>query len=107
MLPALYRLASSKKTGTINMTNPGLITHNEILELYKKLVDPSIKWELFSVEEQDEILKCQRSNCQMDSALLQKMCPEVGEVKQAVSAALNTMAKSRKIPLRTMHEMTE
>ena len=40
LLPYVIEMAKMNLTGTINLTNPGLITHNEILELYKKHVDP-------------------------------------------------------------------
>jgi len=36
-------------TGIYNFTNPGAITHNQILALYKKHVDPSYTWENFTV----------------------------------------------------------
>ena len=35
----------------------GAISHNEVLELYKKHVDPSFTWKNFTVQEQDLILK--------------------------------------------------
>ena len=46
------KLAEQNETGTLNLTNPGLISHNEILEMYKEIVDPTFKWSNFSVEEQ-------------------------------------------------------
>jgi 3,5-epimerase/4-reductase len=49
-------------TGTINLTNPGLISHNEMLELYKEIVDPLFTWTNFSQEEQRAILSADRSN---------------------------------------------
>jgi hypothetical protein len=35
--------------GVYNFTNPGAISHNEILALYKKHVDPSYTWTNFTV----------------------------------------------------------
>ena len=35
--------------GIYNFTNPGAISHNQILALYKKHVDPSYTWENFTV----------------------------------------------------------
>ena len=46
----------NNQKGTINLTNPGLISHNEILQMYKEIVDPSFTWENFTYEEQMEIL---------------------------------------------------
>ena len=49
----------NKTTGTINLTNPGLISHNEILEVYKEIV---IVLRKIYKEEQSKILDCDRSN---------------------------------------------
>ena len=43
--------------GTINLVNPGVIYHNEILTMYKEIVEPNFTWKNFTIEEQDEILK--------------------------------------------------
>ena len=31
-------MSCKKVTGTVNLTNPGLVSHNEILEMYKEIV---------------------------------------------------------------------
>jgi len=97
MLPALYTLACTKKTGTMNMTNPGTISHNEIMELYKQYVDPKVTWENFSVSAQNEILACERSNCEMDSSKLKKLCPEISTAKEAVAQAMKLMGEQKKM----------
>ena len=38
LLPALIQMALNKEVGTVNLTNPGLISHNEILEMYTKSI---------------------------------------------------------------------
>ena len=48
ILPIVVDMIKNSKTGTYNMTNPGLISHNEILEMYKRIVDPSFSWQNFS-----------------------------------------------------------
>ena len=40
LLPIMIDMAMHQESGTVNLTNPGLITHNEILEMYKEIVDP-------------------------------------------------------------------
>lgn len=55
-------------TGIMNYTNPGAISHNEIMELYKSYVDPEFSWKNFSVEEQAEVIKAPRSNNLLDTA---------------------------------------
>ena len=39
LLPMVLSMMKDKKTGTINLTNPGLISHNQILEMFKEIVD--------------------------------------------------------------------
>ena len=47
MLPIIFDMMVDKHVGTFNMTNPGLISHNEILTMYKEIVDPSFTWKKF------------------------------------------------------------
>ncbi len=47
--------AERKLTGIMNYTNPGAISHNEILELYKQYIDPEFTWKNFTVEEQAKV----------------------------------------------------
>jgi hypothetical protein len=71
MLPIMINLALEKRVGTLNLTNPGTISHNEILEMYKAIVDPSITWQNFSIEEQNQILASKRSNNCLDTTYLE------------------------------------
>ena len=71
LLPLVLTLAERKESGTINITNPGLISHNEILEMYKEIVDPDFSWKNFSQEEQSKILDSDRSNNFMDTTKLE------------------------------------
>lgn len=43
--------AKRNLTGVMNYTNPGAISHNEILSLYKEYVDEDFTWSNFTVEE--------------------------------------------------------
>jgi len=62
LLPLVFDMMKNKTKGTLNLTNPGVISHNEILEMYKEIVDPTFKWTNFEIEEQSKILKSDRSN---------------------------------------------
>jgi len=62
LLPASLVMAEKKLTGIYNFCNPGAISHNEVLALYKKHVDPEYTWSNFSLDEQAQILKAGRSN---------------------------------------------
>jgi 3,5-epimerase/4-reductase len=95
LLPLLIDMAEKKVTGTVNLTNPGLISHNEILTMYKEIVDPDFTWVNFTVEEQDKILAAGRSNNYLDTGKLQTLYPKVLDIKTAVSKCLESMAKLR------------
>ncbi len=81
MIPIMIDLAKKKKRGTVNLTNPGVIEHNEILEMYKKYVDPSFTWKNFSEEEQNKILLSERSNNHLDTTKLESLYPHYPEIK--------------------------
>ncbi len=84
LLPIMIDMAKNKVTGTVNLTNPGLISHNEILEMYKQYVDPDFAWENFSIEEQRKILAADRSNNFLDTTRLQTLYPHVKNIKDSV-----------------------
>lgn len=93
LLPMMIDLAKKKITGTINLTNPGVISHNEILGMYKEIVDPSFQWKNFSIQEQNEILLSRRSNNFMDTKRLESFFPHVSPIKEAVRNVLKQMKK--------------
>lgn len=91
LLPIMVDMALKKVTGKINMTNPGLISHNQILEMYKKNVDNSFTWKNFTVEEQDKILDSRRSNNCLDTTKLELMYPDVLDINSAVLSVIKKM----------------
>lgn len=92
LLPVMIKLSLSNEVGTINLTNPGVISHNEILEMYKEFVDNSFTWKNFTIEEQNQILASKRSNNCLDTTRLEKM-DGVKPIKEAVRDILVSMAK--------------
>ena len=84
LLPLVFDMLKNKTVGTVNLTNPGLISHNEILELYKKYVDPNFTYTNFTIEEQKEILAGDRSNNYLDTNRLQEMYPNVMNIKDSM-----------------------
>lgn len=84
LIPILCDMIKNKVTGTINLVNPGHISHNQILELYKKYVDPEFTWNNFSIEEQNEILLSKRSNNVLSTTKLETMYPDVPGIVEAV-----------------------
>jgi 3,5-epimerase/4-reductase len=88
LLPLVLDMMKHKRGGTINLTNPGVITHNEILQMYKEIVCPSFEWQNFTQEEQRAILASDRSNNRLDTTLLQELYPHVSNIKDAVRKCL-------------------
>jgi nucleoside-diphosphate-sugar epimerase len=97
LLPIMINMALNKEIGTINLVNPGLITHNEILEMYKEIIDPKFVWTNFTIEEQNKILDSKRSNNCLDTKLLEKYTNyNVKNIKDSVRNILLQMKESKK-----------
>jgi dTDP-glucose 4,6-dehydratase len=94
LLPCVLEMMKSKMTGTINLTNPGLISHNEILEMYKEIVDPNFTYKNFSQEEQLKILDADRSNNFLDTTKLETLFPTVLNIKDSVRIMLENYKKT-------------
>ena len=99
LLPVLIEMALNKQVGTVNLTNPGLITHNEILEMYKEIVDPDFTWSNFTIDEQNQILASKRSNNCLDTTKLTNISLNlknpVTTIKEAVRNVLLRMKESK------------
>lgn len=94
MLPASLAMAKKGLTGVYNFTNPGVISHNEVLDLYKKYIDPSYHYTNFTVEEQAKVIKAGRSNNELDTTKLMQDMPEgivVNDIKTAVELCFQRM----------------
>tara|TARA_B110000908_G_C10173922_1_gene412252 strand:+ start:668 stop:967 length:300 start_codon:yes stop_codon:yes gene_type:complete len=91
ILPIMVDMALNERTGTYNMTNPGLISHNDILEMYREIVDPDFTWKNFSQEEQLKILAADRSNNELTTKKLQDLYPGLRPIKIAVKDSLINM----------------
>jgi 3,5-epimerase/4-reductase len=96
LLPCSVILASHNETGVYNFVNPGAISHNQVLTLYKKYIDPGFTWKNFSLEEQAKILKADRSNCELDTGKLvrkmRKYGVEVPDVFEGYERCFQRMA---------------
>jgi 3,5-epimerase/4-reductase len=88
LLPLLIDMIIKKEIGTINLVNPGYISHNEILELYKEIKNPDFSWDNMTIEEQNQILLSQRSNNILNTEKLQKLYPNVKDIKTSIKDLL-------------------
>lgn len=94
LIPIMIDMVINKVTGTVNLTNPGLITHNEILELYKEIIDPNFTWKNMAIEEQNKLLAAGRSNNYLDVSKLKELYPNVKHIKDAVKECLINYKKN-------------
>ncbi|KAI9076952.1 hypothetical protein K1719_041114 [Acacia pycnantha] len=72
LLPISLEMAKRNLTGIWNFTNPGVVSHNEILEMYRDYVDPKFTWKNFTLEEQAKVIVAPRSNNELDASKLKK-----------------------------------
>lgn len=93
MLPVSLKMAEKKLCGIYNFCNPGAISHNECLDLYKKHIDPDYTYQNFSLDEQAQILKAGRSNNTLDHTKLVASVPEmeIPEIHVAVENCFKRM----------------
>ena len=95
LIPLMVDMATKFTTGTVNLTNPGLVSHNEILEMYKEIVDPDFTYKNFTIEEQNEILASGRSNNFLETTRLESLYPNVKNIKTSVKEMLIQMKKNK------------
>ena len=93
LLPVILKMMKGEVTGTINLTNPGTITHNKILELYKKHVNPEFTWKTMTIEEQDSMLAARRSNNALDTSTIESLYEDILNAEQAVEMVLKNWNK--------------
>ncbi len=84
--PVFADLMVKNATGTYNCSNPGVINHNEILEMYRYIVDPNFKWQNFTIEEQRKILDAERSNNYLDTTKIEAY--NVPPIREAIKQVL-------------------
>ncbi|KAL6953977.1 Rhm1p [Sarracenia purpurea var. burkii] len=84
LLPISIEMAKRNLRGIWNFTNPGAVSHNEILEMYKKYINPDFEWVNFTLEEQAEVIVAPRSNNEMDASKLMKEFPELLPIKDSL-----------------------
>lgn len=91
LLPISVDMCLSSKTGVYNFTNPGTISHNEILDLYREYIYPDFVYQNFSLEEQSKILKAGRSNNELDSSKLLADYPHIEPIQVSIRKLFERM----------------
>jgi 3,5-epimerase/4-reductase len=94
LLPVAIQMTERKLKGNYNFVNPGTISHNQILDLYREYIDPNFTYTNFTIEEQDKILKARRSNNELDASKLLKEFPEILPIQQSIIFVFKKMQKN-------------
>jgi|TARA_B100000795_G_scaffold75479_1_gene53646 3,5-epimerase/4-reductase len=96
MLPVAIAMGQANVVGVHNFTNPGAISHNEILTMYRDVVKKDFTWKNFTLEEHDKVVVAKRSNNELDSSKLKGVCDklniELVEIHDAVRGVFERMA---------------
>jgi dTDP-4-dehydrorhamnose reductase len=97
MLPASFAMAKKGLLGVYNFTNPGVISHNQVLDLYTKYIDPTYTYQNFTIEEQAKVIKAPRSNNELDTTKLMRDMPEgivINDIHTAYDLCFQRMKKN-------------
>ena len=81
LFPYLIKLMKIQHTGILNFTNPGVISHNDILNIYNKYSDIKVKWD---VMEEDSDLASKRCNNYLDTTKLENMFPDIKNINDSI-----------------------
>lgn len=93
LVPIAVDMTLNETKGNFNFVNPGALSHNQVLELYKEYVDPSFTWKNFSLEEHDRILKARRANAELDASKLLTLYPELPHIKDGITILFKKIVK--------------
>lgn len=85
--PILLDMSEKRTTGIFNFNNAGTISHNEILELYKKVVNNSHSWESVEADLRD------RAACELSVEKLKKLGYEIPHIKDSIAKIINKLGK--------------
>lgn len=91
--PIFLDLMKRGSVGTYNCTNPGLIEHNEILEMYKSNILSTHTWENITLSDQSRMLLSERSNNLLDTSVISALYPDLKPIKESVSKIINSFKK--------------
>ncbi|XP_061369835.1 trifunctional UDP-glucose 4,6-dehydratase/UDP-4-keto-6-deoxy-D-glucose 3,5-epimerase/UDP-4-keto-L-rhamnose-reductase RHM1-like isoform X2 [Gastrolobium bilobum] len=82
LLPISVEMAKRNCRGIWNLTNPGTVTCNEILEMYKNYINHGFKWINFTLEQEAQFPS--QSINEIDASKLKKEFPELLPIKDSL-----------------------
>ena len=92
LIPIMYKMMLDNELGTYNFTNPGTISHNDILTIYKELVDETFTWTNITIEEQDTFLMYKCSNNHLNTDKLENKYI-ISNIKDSIKNIFNIIIK--------------
>jgi len=92
ILPLVVDMSLRELTGIFNMVNPGTLSHNQVLDLYKKYINPQFTYENFTLEEQAKILIARRANAELSANKLLSLYPNIPSAHNSLEALLKKIA---------------
>lgn len=90
-LTASAALIDKRKTGIYNIVNPGTTSPYEVMEMYKKLVQPDHVFSKLEVKDLDKVVKAGRSNCSLNTQKLEDEGIALQPIQEAVECALQEL----------------
>ncbi|MDF2379313.1 MAG: sugar nucleotide-binding protein [Candidatus Gracilibacteria bacterium] len=73
-MPFIERVIEKRVVGSLNSVNLGVYEHRDLLELYRKIVDPQRSFEYIGLDEFEGMTVAKRSNCVLST----KKCEDLG-----------------------------
>jgi dTDP-4-dehydrorhamnose reductase len=67
LIPFIHIVLEKKLTGIFNLVNTGIITHSQILDMYKFYINTKYKYTIISEEQQSKKVLAPRSNCHLSN----------------------------------------
>ena len=107
LLPIAVQAALRNLTGKLNFTNPGVVSHNEVLKMYKEYCDNSFTWQNFSLEEQSRVLAAPRSNNKLCSEKLRHYFPDVLDIKTSLIKYVFEPSAKKGVIIPNTHRVTQ
>jgi len=93
LIPVLHNEILNGKTGTLNLVNPGIIEHKEILEMYEEIFNKKLDYELISYDEQIKMLKSERSNNELEASYIKDNYLNVSNIREGIRKILINLKK--------------
>lgn len=91
LFKALEILVKKRATGIYNVVNPGAVSPYEIMEMYKKHINPKHEFERLTLDHLSDVVKAGRSNCVLSCKKLQDAGVSLLSVEDALKSALKSL----------------